>query len=53
MPALSEKASLQELQEYLSRNVAKEVARVIDAENVVGGLAAPDAARIHVSFSWG
>ena len=53
LPAVGQKATLEELQSYLSENISKELARVISAENAVGSLISPDAVAIHVSFSWG
>ncbi len=53
LPAVGETAKLEELKNYISDKVAKELSRVTRGENVIDDLISPDAVAIHISFSWG
>lgn len=51
---LGTKGTLYDLQNYLSKNIAADVERIISAENALRELSAPEPQfRIHISFSWG
>jgi hypothetical protein len=50
---LGENAKLQDLQRYISEKVAGQLTRITATEKLGAALSKADAAKFHISLSWG